>query len=366
MTSILVIKTGALGDVLRTTSILPGLSARYPNLSIDWVTAPAAVELVERHPLVDRVHALDPRDDEAVTLFMQRIAGQRFDRVLSFDDEEPLCRLAASFEPGTVSGATLVDGARTYTDDVAEWFEMGLLSVHGKERADELKKLNTRSHPEIYASMLGIEMGRPELPLDPAAEERAQAFAQTHGLGSGGPIIGLNTGAGGRWTSKTLPEERVIRLAEAVDASVRGKTPERRPHFLLFGGPDERDRNERLAQGLSSVVQLVDAGVDNSLADFAALVDLCDLLVTSDSLALHVAVARHVRIVAFFAPTSAAEIELYGAGRKVVSTAPDVCSYKKDADRSTLTVERLSEAVVGELAELDLPASDLRSGASPA
>jgi heptosyltransferase-2 len=53
-----------------------------------------------------------------------------------------------------------------------------------------------------------------------------------------------------------------------------------------------------------------------------------------------------VRVVAFFAPTSAAEIELYGRGEKVQSTAPDACSYRPDADNATLTVERLAPAVL--------------------
>jgi heptosyltransferase-2 len=74
------------------------------------------------------------------------------------------------------------------------------------------------------------------------------------------------------------------------------------------------------------------------------------VLVTSDSLALHMAIARDVRTVGFFAPTSAAEIELYGLGEKVVSTASDYCSYKPDADNSSITPERLCEAVMRQLA----------------
>ena len=60
MTAILVIKTGALGDVLRTTAILPGLQQRFPDLELTWLTAPAAVPLVERHRLVKRVVTCDP------------------------------------------------------------------------------------------------------------------------------------------------------------------------------------------------------------------------------------------------------------------------------------------------------------------
>ena len=57
---ILVLKTGALGDVLRTTSILPGLCARYPDARVTWVSAPAAVDLVRHHRLVERVLSVDP------------------------------------------------------------------------------------------------------------------------------------------------------------------------------------------------------------------------------------------------------------------------------------------------------------------
>src|SRR5690606_6565214 len=113
------------------------------------------------------------------------------------------------------------------------------------------------------------------------------------------------------------------------------------------GGPEERERNRGLRAALerhADELAVLDAGTDNGLLEFAALVDACDLLVTSDSLALHVALARGVPLVAFFAPTSADEIELYGLGEKVRSTAPDYCSYRPDADNSSLTPERLAAA----------------------
>ncbi|MEM9381287.1 MAG: hypothetical protein AAGB93_15145, partial [Planctomycetota bacterium] len=173
MTSVLVLKTGALGDVLRTTSILPGLAARFAGLRVTWLTARAAVPLVERHPLVDRVVTCDPADAASVEAAGRELGEDAWDWVLSLDDEEPLCALASSLEARRVSGAVVgADGARTYTDDVEEWFGMGLLSRDGKEAADARKRENVRTHPAIFASMLGIEAGRPALPLPDAAVER--------------------------------------------------------------------------------------------------------------------------------------------------------------------------------------------------
>ena len=97
-----------------------------------------------------------------------------------------------------------------------------------------------------------------------------------------------------------------------------------------------------MAAGLGAAgVPFTDAGTENSLLEFTAILAQLDLLVTSDSLALHLGVTQGVPILAFFAPTPAAEIELYGRGRAVSSLSEDYASYRKDADTSTLTVERL-------------------------
>lgn len=345
MTSILIVKTGALGDVLRTTSILPGLAERHPGCRVTWVTAPAALDLVRLNPLVAEVVALDVKSPERVAAVGRDLARTRWDRVLSFDDEEPLCRLASALPANELSGAYLsADGQRVYTADVGPWFDMGLLSVHGKQRADALKVANQRSHPAIFADMLGIRMGKPTLVLDAAARAFAARFADSHALGARGRVIGLNTGAGGRWHSKTLSVEKTAALARILHEELGGAVT-----FLLLGGPGELERNQAIVAALQREVRLVDAGCDNALLEFAALVECCDLLVSSDSLALHVAVALDVRCVVFFAPTSAAEIELYGLGEKVVSTAADYCSYKPDADVSSITAERVAQAVLRQL-----------------
>lgn len=346
MTDLLILKTGALGDVLRTTSILPGLFERYGDARVVWVTAPGALDLVRHHPLVSQVEAFDPASLASLESLGARLGVVPWERVISLDDEELCCRLATRLGGKRVTGAWFDEEARArrYTPDAAPWFDMGLLSVHGKLAADQLKVENRKSQPQIYAEMLGIPMGKPALPLAGSSALFGDEFAGRTDLRGHGPVVGLNTGAGGRWTSKALPPERVVAVCQGLHEALEGRVT-----FLLLGGRDEAARNAELARALAPRVRLVDGGTANPLLDFAALVSQCDVLLTSDSLALHVAVARGVRVVAFFAPTSAAEIELYGLGEKVVSTAPDACSYRFDADNSTLTPERLRDAVLRQL-----------------
>ena len=55
------------------------------------------------------------------------------------------------------------------------------------------------------------------------------------------------------------------------------------------------------------------------------------MFITTDSLGMHLAIANHVRHLAFFNPTSAVEIDNYNHGVKVISESSDYCSYKSDA-----------------------------------
>ncbi len=347
MTHILILKTAALGDVLRTTSILPGLHERYAEARITWVTAHEAVDLVRTHPLVRSVVAVDTLSDASVAQATAPLAATCWERVISLDDEARVAAIATAVRSKRISGAYVRDDATLgYTPDTAPWFDMGLLSVHGKAAADRMKIENRRSHPQIYADMLGMRMGQPALHLSADSKAFANTFAERQGITGHRPLVGLNTGAGGRWVSKQLDVARTVAVAEHVHRARSGRVS-----FLVLGGAAEGERNRAILEGLASAgVSAFDGGTENALLDFAALVALCEVLLASDSLALHMGVAQAVRVVAFFAPTSASEIELYGRGEKVVSTAPDVCSYRRDADNSTLTPERIGTAVLRELA----------------
>ena len=343
MTTILIIKTAALGDVLRTTSVLAGLAARYQGARITWVTAAEAVDLVVHHPLVDRVVTVDVRDPVAMERVGEELARERWDLVLSFDDEIEECRLATRAGGRARSGA-FVDptGVRCYTDDVEPWFGMGLLARDGRDAADERKRTNQRSHAAIFAAMLDIAPGRPELPISMAFLEGAARELDLTSRRARGPLVGFNTGAGGRWRTKAIPVGRCVALIAELHARRDGAIG-----FVLFGGSEEAERNRQILAGVRALdprPDLVDAGNANPILGFGALVSCCDLLVTSDSLGMHVAIARGVPVVAFFAPTSAAEIDVFGLGEKVVSTEPDYCSYRTDASNATITVERLADA----------------------
>lgn len=323
---LLIVKHGALGDVVRTSYFARALREKFGDaLRLSWLTAPAAAPLLRFNPHID----------DLWTSFAEA-QPHRYDRVYSLDDELDVLQGVARLDAAAITGALLRGGRPDYTDDAAGWFDMGLLSRFGKARADGLKKLNTRGHAEIFSEIFGVAGAEPHFYGSPRmAQWAAQAMA-------GHPkVVGINPFAGGRWPSKEL---RLSELKTLIDAIVAGDSA-----FgpgcavMLIGAGADRDRNLELAAARPGEPILV-PNTDDSVLRLAALVGRLRALITSDSLAMHLAIAQRVPTVAFFAPTSAPEIDDFGCVRKVVSTAPDYCSYRKDADNASITAARVLAA----------------------
>jgi heptosyltransferase-2 len=312
---ILIIKLGAMGDVLRTTSLLKPLRGTYGKAKITWVTKKNSIPLLEKNPLVGDIVLIG-------NALKSSLNNKVFDLVLNFDDEEKACALASQVKAKRLVGAYLKDGTFTYTDDSAAWFDMGLISKHGKVEADRRKAANKRTYQDIHFSMLGLKDPKaypPLLIIGNREKKFALEFAKRNGIKKGDKVIGFNTGAGGRWQDKKLSIKQTVELIGKIAKKTKAK-------MILFGGHEESGRNKEIVE--KSKVPLIDAGCNNTLRNFAALVGLCDVVVTSDSLAMHIAIALGKKVVTFFYPTSAAEIELYGRGKKIIAKGKSYCSYE--------------------------------------
>ena len=310
MKQILIIKLGAIGDVLRTTSILKPLKNKCSPCSITWVTKKESFDLLENNSFIDKLVEINDKS----------LLKKKYYLVISLDDDYEACELASKLKKDVLVGSFLDDNNnKTYTKLSALWFDMGLLG--GPDR-DDLKKANKRTHQGILFQILGLKYNDegPILNLTKKDIEFKRRFAKKHGIKKGDLVIGINTGAGERWELKRLSEEKTIDLINRLNKETKAK-------LILLGGPEETERNKRILNKIKN--KIIDGGCNNSLMEFAAIINLCDLIITSDSLALHIALALRKKVVVFFGPTSANEIELYGLGRKVLPRGEFLCFYRK-------------------------------------
>lgn len=330
---VLVVKLDAPGDVLRTTAILPALAAALDRPYVVWITRPAAAPLLADHPRIDEVWPLD-------AALSARLAAQTFDLVLGLDTSPDSAALAALARAAEKRGYALGPGARVgpLNPGARAWYAMGV--------RDDLKKSNVRTYQELIHEAAGLPPGPGEVALALRAGEieRGARHLAALGVRAGLPVIGVNTGAGGRWRWKRWTEDGIAALAAHAHREGVGQ-------IILLGGPEEAQRNAALAARCPGAI---DAGCGHDVRAFAAIVRACDVVVTGDTLALHIACALRRRVVALFGPTSAPEIELYGLGQKIVADVPCVGCYLADCDvrpkcMEVITPERVMDAVVAEL-----------------
>jgi ADP-heptose:LPS heptosyltransferase len=323
---LLIIKLDAMGDVLRSTALLPPIAEAHPRAAITWITRKESVPLLQRNPYIAEVLELGP---EALVHLQTRT----FDRVINLDASKTSAALATAAQSSRKDGFVLDErGCVQPTNDAARrWLEAGIF--------DDIKRQGSETYQDRMAGILGLAGRKHHYVFELAADEvkRARGHLESIGLDFNRPVIGLNTGAGGRWPLKQWREEGYLELVARI-----GRRED--VQFLLLGGPAEQDRNDRLKR--ASAVRLLDPGCDNTVRHFAALLSYCDVAVTGDTLAMHLALALGKRAVVLFGPTSAAEIDLYGLGEKVVPDMSCLSCYKTSCDFAPNCMDLISTDMV--------------------
>jgi heptosyltransferase-2 len=332
--NILIVKYGALGDVVRTSFFAKPLRTQilpiFSSVRLYWLTSPQSVPLLRFNPFID-VISTNPEE----------LANIDFDVIYSLDDETEILNHVRQLNARKFFGASLnSDDNKTYCDQSSYWFDMGLLSRFGKIRADELKRLNTRSHSEIFKNLFQVDCV--DYSFYNSDNLNANFTAVMQRLSGGKQAIGLNAFAGKRWPSKALPDTVFPKLVQALSHLTINGQP---VHLFLLGSGSDLRKNQDYLKSAVAPINISALDTDDNVLDLAAAVRTLKLLVTADSLCLHLAVGQQVPTVSFFAPTSAAEIENLAHVRKLRSLSDDYCSYRPDADNATITSERILDEV---------------------
>lgn len=268
---IAIIKVGATGDVVRTSSLLH----LFHRDEITWITARMniAVLPLQRSNLRSVVAIEEIYGHEAL--------NEEFDLVISLDDDSQCAQLATSLKTKQLFGAYANKGKVVYSADSSEWFDMGLSSRLGKTRADELKWENQCSYQDILFRMLGQHFNGEEYLIP----EDIQPLI-------GGPI-GIEARAGARWPTK------VWNQYDQLATSLREDGDE----VIFF---KERPTIKQYMQDIAGV----------------------SLFVGGDTLGMHIALALGIPTVTLFTCTSAVEIHGYQRMEKIISPYLEEAYYK--------------------------------------
>ncbi|MBL8174428.1 MAG: glycosyltransferase family 9 protein [Bryobacterales bacterium] len=290
---ILIVRLGAMGDVIHTLPAAAALRRRYPGAHVAWAVEPRWAALLEGNAAIDEVVPLNRRQWGSIRAAWRQLRRERFDVAMDFQG------LIKSALTARASGAKRIVGYDR--SQVREWPAAMFYT--------ETRRVTAAHVVERHLELAG------------AAGERAE-FALAEGKAEGNlpaePFVLASPMAG--WVSKEWPLERYGELAKLV-----------RMPLVLNGHPAAEGR-------LRSV-----AGTQTHISSIAGLIDAtrrARAVIGVDSGPLHLAAALGKPGVALYGPTDPGRNGPYGGTMRVLRDAGAVTSYKRlgAADASMLAI----------------------------
>ncbi len=342
---LLVVRLGAMGDILHALPAVTALRNMHPGWIIDWVVEPAWSALLSARspldgcprdasqPLIDRIHPartkawgrhlLSGQTGREVSDLRRALRAGGYDVVL---DLQGAVRSAAI---ARVSGCRRRIGESNPREWAARWLFTERIVTHGAHVIEQ--------DLELAAAIAGDDLQpvAPILPVDPVAEAWCDALLAPCGRQ---PVVLLNPGAG--WGAKRWPVERYAFVAAAMAG--RGYC------ILVNAGPGE----EAMAQAVSEQSGGAARPLRNSLSELIALTRRIDLLIAGDTGPLHLACALGRPVVGIYGPTDPARNGPYGSRFRVLRSPESRRDHSRRADPEAGLLTITPEAVLQAAEEL--------------
>ena len=296
-TKILIINLDAMGDVLMTTAQLPAIKRKFPESTIYWVTLKNAAPLLWNNPLVDHIFHFDA---ESILILQQ----MKFDYVMNVDKSQRSCALLNSLNAKTRLGFGLNEDGKIIPVNAGAYYNYNL----GMD--DHLKfKVNKKTGQEYLAETFELPFKRDEYIFELSVEEKKfiTAYKKKKGIKAKDKIVGFNTGCSELYPNKKMTIEQHVYLIR--------KLLKKRYKIVLLGGPEDTERNKEIYSHFKG--KLLNTPTTDGLRKGICYESIPDIIITGDSLGMHIAIGLKKFVIAWFGVSCWTEIDLYDRGIKI-------------------------------------------------
>jgi heptosyltransferase I len=309
--SLLIVRLGAMGDVIHTIPAVAALCNGFPEIRIGWIIEQRWVELLcakealrsgprnSARPLIDFLHVVDTkawrksllssRTRHEIAAVMREVREQNYDIAIDFQGALKSAVIAK------LAGAKTVVGMKSPREWPARMFYTKTTDANGTHVIDQYHSLAEAAAGQSLEHCPAI------FPQDDQSE-----LGVANQFASGEQFVVINPGAG--WSAKQWPAERYGVVANALAKD--GLAP--RINF----GPGE----EELALAAENASESTARRVSCSIGELIALTRRSRLFIGGDTGPVHLAAALQVPVVAIFGPTDPARNGPY-ATRSIVLRA---------------------------------------------
>ena len=328
MNRILIVKLGALGDVVHAIPVAAALRRAFPSARIDWLVGPKHREILDLVPVIDRRLVMN---DARLLSAIQELRANKYDVAI---DLQGLIKSAAL---ARASGAARVIGftSRYARERLASWFYTEAYDPGGggMYHIDE--------HHVVFTNLgiletMGITPGAPEFPI----ERVDSAIASDIAARTGGRYAILNPGAA--WPIKRWMPDRFAAVAREL------RTRRSLPSVVTWG-PDEEAIARAVVDQAGGAALLAPK---TTIADLVALSRGASLYVSGDTGPAHIAAAVGTPIVGIFGPTRPSRNGPWSAADVTVSRSNICqCHHLRQCRLATMCLEDIQTEEVVAAAE---------------
>ena len=267
VSSVLLIKLRAIGDVLLSTPVIENLKRQFPHLQIDFLCEQFAADVVRGNPYLNSILTFNKKSDSSLDL-IQKVRSRRYDAVIDlFGNPRTALVTRLSGAPHRI-GFPFRGRRYAYT-------------IHVNPRGgDVLRKFG-----------IPIVSQQPLFPIDEQSEEFARQWIVSENL-AGRELIGINPSGG--WTTKRWPLDSFAQLVDEI-----GRDPG--VSVIVFWGPGEFEDITTIRNKTSVPVHCIPK---TSLKEMGALLKHCSYLISNDSGPMHIAVSLDVPTLGIYGPTN--------------------------------------------------------------
>jgi heptosyltransferase-1 len=283
----LIVRLGALGDIVHAIPVAAALRRAFPDARIDWLASAKHREILDLVPVIDRRLVVNDRGGAgggaSIAGAIRELRRARYDAAIDLQGLIKSAIIARS------SGAAKVIGfpSRHLRERLARPF---YTHVHDSGGGGMFDRTDTRHVVRLNLGLLealGLVVETAEFPLAPVVSEVARAACEQ----AGGSYALLNPGAA--WPNKRWPPDRLAQVATALAERHRLRS-------VVLWGPDERDLAEEVVARSGGAALLLP---QTSIADVVALARGARVMVSGDTGPTHIAAAVGTPLVGIYGPT---------------------------------------------------------------
>jgi heptosyltransferase I len=348
MNRILILKLGAIGDVIHSLPVLSTLRSHLPRAHIAWAVEEPAAPVLEGNDALNEIILLQRKRLSGagalpyIGRWVSNLRGKSFDVVLDLHN---------LFKTGLIaraSGASLRIGFRKFREGnflfMNRWVKP---APHYKHAVDKYLSL---------LMALGIEEPhwKRTFPLrwGAADEEAVRRFLAEADVNDGETLVAVNPGA--RWPSKRWPPERFAAVADEIAKRYTAR-------MVILWGPGEKPLAESVAHRMSARSLIPP---DCTLKQLMALINRCHLMISGDTGPVHLAASLGKPTVVLFGPSDPERNGPYGPGHEIVRSPVSPASHwmTKEHGRHWMDGITVEEVVAAAVRKLERMPSGLGAG----